>query len=359
MTVLFISRRFPPSTGGMEKFAKELYDSLTKKIDVKLIKWGGSSKYLPIVLPCFLLRAGWLLLTKKIDVIHMQDGLLSPLGVILKFIFRKPLVVVVHGLDVTYKNRLYQRVVTASLKRADKIISISTATTNEARRRLKDKNTVVTIPPGIHDVYFYNDKAKARRRLGSSLDINLDNKQILLTVGRLVERKGVVWFVAKVMPELVARYPKVVYLVPGEGPEREAIAKAIKKHHLNGAVKLVGRVDSQTLKDLYNAADIFVMPNIKVPGDMEGFGLVLLEASTCELPIVASGIEGIKDAITSGKNGVLLESASADQYLETISKYLNSPDEARKFGQISRVFTLENYQWNNIADKYLRHYKGG
>ncbi|KAF5425658.1 phosphatidylinositol alpha-1,6-mannosyltransferase, partial [Candidatus Methanomarinus sp.] len=87
MTILFITRKYPPMRGGMEKVAYELYNHLSEIEEVLLIKWGGSNKWLPIVLPVFLIKSVSILSTKKINTVYLQDGLLSPLGVILK-IFR-------------------------------------------------------------------------------------------------------------------------------------------------------------------------------------------------------------------------------------------------------------------------------
>src|SRR6185369_12221260 len=166
------------------------------------IKWGGSVLYLPIVLPYFFVMACWILISQKIDIIHMQDGLLAPMGVVLKTIFRKPLCVVVHGLDVTYQNKFYQVIIKWALPRADKIICISQAVQNEVLKRGVDNAKTIVIPLGINDDIFSADHLQARSYLNQQLGLNKDNK-IILSVGRLVERKGMHWFVENVMPGLV------------------------------------------------------------------------------------------------------------------------------------------------------------
>src|SRR5579883_519973 len=100
MNVLFITRKFPPSTGGMELHAYDLYAALAQKAQVALLKWGGSNKYLPLVLPYFLLRASARLMRGGVDVIYVQDGVLAPLGYVLSKVFRKPYVLTVHGKDI-------------------------------------------------------------------------------------------------------------------------------------------------------------------------------------------------------------------------------------------------------------------
>ena len=353
--LLFVTRKFPPAVGGMEKYAAELYESLKDQADIKLIQWGGSVKYLPAVLPYFFVRGCWQLLTDKIDIIHMQDGLLSPMGAVFKLVFRKPLCVVVHGLDVTYKNRLYQVVIRWSLKSADRIICISEAAQAEVVKRGIDKAKTSVIPLGIDDDIFSADHKQARTYLEKHLDISKANK-IILSVGRLVERKGVHWFIDNVMPDLVKANQDVLFMISGEGDSKPLVEAAIETNKLQANVRLLGRTSDEVRQNLYNGADLFTMPNIVVEGDMEGFGLVLLEASLCELPVVASSIEGIKDAISNGKNGVLVSTKDSAAFKREISKFLNNPKLARDFGKRSRQYTKSHYDWPLIAQQFLSTY---
>lgn len=357
MKVLFVSRKFPPSVGGMERYASDLYESLTQKVDIHLIKWGGSNKALPIVLPVFFVRSLLALLIKKIDIIHIQDGLMSPMGVVLKFIFRKPLVVVIHGLDVTFENGLYQKVIPKALKQADRIICISNAAREEVLKRGVDADRVVFIPLGITDDLFMNDKQAARKSLLKNLKLS-DDSRIILSVGRLVERKGVHWFIKSVMPELVKKSPGTVLLVAGTGEYEEHTIQAIREAKMNNSVRLLGRVSDKMIKDLYNGSDVFIMPNITVKNDMEGFGRVLLEAACCELPVVAAGIEGIKDAIIDGKNGVLVGEKQADNFVANVLDMLPEKAGAKSVnGKKWRKYSLDHYNWGAIADMFIVEYE--
>lgn len=356
MNILFISRRFPPSVGGMQRYAYDLHQAISEQTNVKLIKWGGSNAYLPVVLPYFFIRASWLLATRKIDIIHMQDGLPSPMAVVLKWIFRKPLCVVVHGLDVTYENNLYQAVIPRALKRADHIFCVSSATRDEVTARGIDLEKTSVVPLGITDDLFINDKSQAKKYVLEKLGVTDQKTQIILSTGRLVKRKGMEWFIENVMPQIHKAHPNALLLVSGEGPYRPEIEAAIKKHGLEQSVYLLGRVSDEYLKQLYNSADVFVMPNIRVPGDMEGFGRVLLEAALCEVPVVAAGIEGITDAIIDQKNGVLVESANANAFTAQVKSFLSDPAKSQGFGKKARTYTLDNYNWPAIANKFIATY---
>ena len=353
--ILFIARKFPPSTGGMERFAFDLYTNISKKSEVDLIMWGGSNKWLPLVLPWFFMRAFFALLTKKYDLIHIQDGLQSPMGVVLKYIFSKKLVVVIHGLDVTYANPAYQYLIPRSLNKADLIINISKAAENEVIKRGVPKEKNITIPLGITDD-IYDNSINASNSLLESLDLS-PNAKILVTVGRLVERKGVAWFINNVMPELVQENKDIYYLVVGTGEEKNAIKQAIDNTGLAENILILGRISDEQLINIYNGSDIFVMPNIVVEGDMEGFGRVLLEASLCELPVVASGIEGILDATTHGKNAIHVNPEDKEKYIDSILTLINDDKRRIKFGQKSREYSLKEFSWNNITNQYIKAYK--
>ncbi len=99
------------------------------------------------------------MLTKKVDVIYLQDGLLAPLGLILK-IFRKPTAITIHGLDITYKNKFYQFLIPRCVKRLDRIICISAATRQECLERGIPEKKMTVIPDGISDEFYLKNRDK-------------------------------------------------------------------------------------------------------------------------------------------------------------------------------------------------------
>jgi len=355
MKVLFITRKYPPSTGGMELFAYDLHGALATKIDVKLVKWSGTGrlKAVLVALPTLAIKSTAALIKGDVDVIHAQDGVLAPLGYILSKLFRKPFVVVIHGLDLTYRNPIFRVFVPWCVRRADTVFCISQSAASEAEKHGVAKTKLHVIPLAVTDKIYGKS---SRKTLLEQLHLPSETK-LLLTVGRLVKRKGVAWFIDAVLPDLVNQYPGIVYLVVGEGPERRSIEIAIRHHKLDKNVRLLGRVTDSLYEAAYNGADVFVMPNITVPGDMEGFGLVLLEASVCALPVVASGTEGIKDAISDGRNGVLVPVGDSAIFTKQIRLFLEDLAYAKKFGEASRHYSLATYQWVKLADQYIDNYE--
>ena len=360
MKILYLTRKYPPTKGGMEKINFYLSLNLKKFADVELIFWNKSQKWLPFFLFYFLVKSFYVLLTKKIDIIHLGDGLLSPLGLIFKKVFHVPVVVTIHGLDITWRFWLYQFLVPWSLARLDRIICRSAYTGKECSQRGIPEEKVVVISGGIEVSEFYlgEEKRKIRGVLAKELKIDLRDKEILFSVGRLVERKGFHWFVDKVFPEILKSRKDSLYLIVGEGQLRSRIQKDIEKNSLAGKVFLLGKVKDQTLKMLYNASDLFIMPNIPVEGDMEGLGLVALEANSAALPVIASKLEGIKDAVEDGKNGFLVEPYDIQGFIDVIVTLLEDDGGRReKIGRGAQKYTLENYSCEKIAKDYHREFK--
>lgn len=353
--ILFIARRFPPSVGGMERFAFDLLSALKKENDVTAITWGGSNKWLPLVLPVFFFRASWVLLTNKIDVIHIQDGVQAPMGWLLSVIFHRPFIIVAHGLDITYQKAFYPSLILPFVRKAQHVVSISTATQDQVLERGVHSKNASVITLGTHDEY--TDLSQDKVKLGQLIGIDgLADRKILLTTGRLVRRKGVEWFIRNVLGKLVADDSNLVYLVAGEGEQRQNITEAIEQSGLAEHVVLLGRVSDEARLALYVTADVFVMPNIVVAGDMEGFGIVVHEAANAGTPVVASSLEGIKDALRHKKNGILVETQDAAAFYIEIKNLLSDPAYAHEFGLSARQYTLSEYSWTVIAKKYTDLY---
>jgi glycosyltransferase involved in cell wall biosynthesis len=174
------------------------------------------------------------------------------------------------------------------------------------------------------------------------LSRSIGDRKVLLTVGRLVERKGVCWFIDKVLPELGSSY---VYLVAGDGPERGRAQRIVEQRGLREQVHLLGKVTDRDLEALYRTADVFVMPNVPVPGTMEGFGLVALEAASAGVPVVASDLEGIRDAVVDGETGVLVESGNVAAFVDAIKRAQAMPRE-----QVASATAA--FSWENVARRY-------
>jgi len=358
MRVLYISRRYPPSTGGMEKLAYEVYRRLSRKEDVDMITWGGSNRWLFIVFPFFIIKSIYILSTKKIDIVHIGDGSISPLILISK-IFRKPTVITIHALDITYSNKLYQLLIPICLKKAEKIICISNYAKEECiKRKISEKKTTVVLC-GVNDEFYIKNKniQELKKEIEKKYNICLENKKIIFSVGRLVERKGFHWFTKEVVPEILKKRDDFVYIIAGSGKFEDEIRTSINDNSLKSVVYMLGKVSDKMIKILYNSSDIFIMPNIEIEDDAEGFGLVILEAASCGLPIVASNLEGIQDAMKGYKKGLLVDAGDVRKYSKIINNILEGDKSNKANPEKDREYIINNCNWDLTSEEYIEVFK--
>ncbi|MFH1895574.1 MAG: glycosyltransferase family 4 protein [archaeon] len=351
MKIIFITRKYPPSIGGMERLSYEVTARVSKITKSEVIALKKPQIFLPFFMFYALIKA---FCEKEKCVVHIGDGLLSPLGPVIKKVKGFPIVLTLHGLDVTFPNFFYQKIIPFFIKKYDKIICISNEVIKECKKKRIPINKCVFIPIGMQE----KTEIKCNKnRLKEKLKIDLDGKKILLSVGRLVERKGFHWFLSEVLPEILKKHENLVYLIVGKGVMKNKIERIIKEKNLDKNVFLLGETENKFLEEIFVCSDIFVMPNIRVKGDMEGFGVVSIEAASYGLPVIASNLEGIKDAIKNEKNGFLLEERNKKKFIEKICFLIKNIEKAKAFGNKAKKYAEKNYSWDKIIKNYLNTYK--
>lgn len=345
MTILFISRKYPPVKGGMENYAYNLHQQFIKNHAVIDIILNKSQKHLIWFFPWIFFYGTYLVFTKKIDLIYIGDGLLSPAAYWFQSVLRKKVLLTIYGLDVIYDRFGYQKIIGYFLPKINSIISISHATKEEALKRGVHAKRCLIIPVGIN-AFESNQQGylQTREKLRDKYNIETTGKTILFSIGRLVKRKGVYWFIKNVIEELDESY---VYLVAGDGDEKEKIEKLIKQKKLSKKVIMLGKVSDEEKSVFFSASDIFIMPNISIKNDMEGFGIVNLEAGLYGVPVVASNIEGIIDAVANGVTGYLVPEKSVTDYLIAIKNVQNMDKK-----QI-QIYVENNFSWESIYRQYM------
>lgn len=358
--ILFITRKHPPSIGGMQKLSQSLTVEVSKLAPTQTISWGRSSVFLPLFLLYALIRAALTLLCNpRIQVIHLSDALLAPLGMLLKALFRVPVVVTVHGLDITFSNAAYQWLIPRCLARMDRLICVSSTTRDQCVRRGIAADLCEVVPNGVNlDEFTCGASAEAQATLEARLGPALAGRKALLTVGRLIERKGVLHFLDTILPRVLAHCPDTCYLIVGDGPLHHLLETRIASLHLQDRVLLLGQVDDALLKAAYRRAALFVMPNVPVHNDMEGFGLVALEAGAAERFVVASRIDGIPEAVVPGENGLLIDPADPQAFADAVVALLNDDTLRAERGRQARAFVRGHYSWDIIARRYNDLFRG-
>ena len=155
---------------------------------------------------------------------------------------------------------------------------------------------------------------------------------------------------------MLAQRKDLVYLLAGAGPMEQRVRELVRHHSLSEVVTMLGAVsDRDILASLYNAADVFVMPNIDVSDNPEAFGIVLLEATSCGVPVVAAKTYGIPDAIAHGKNGLLIEPGDGPGFADAVVSLLDHRQELSTAAV--REYTLRTYEWNRLMERYQRQFE--
>jgi phosphatidylinositol alpha-1,6-mannosyltransferase len=323
--VLFVTRRYPPLVGGMETLARAVHLALEEHSDTTLVSLGRSQRNLVWFLPYAAWRARR---AAKCGADRIVFGDALAYSAVRPFLPRSapPCTVMVHGLDMTFRLRPYRAMVRAALPTADRVVANSSSTAEIAKGMGVDPQRCVVLNPGVEIPPEWpgtrdDAAARIRQRFGLPADA-----RVLMTLGRLVRRKGARWFVAEVMPRLPAH---AFLLIAGTGPEDSAVRDAVRDHGLESRVQVLGSVDDETRALLFAGCDMFVMPNLPVPNDTEGFGLVAIEASNSGALVVASRLEGIVDAVADDVTGYLCEPLDVDGWVARVTALLADPDAAR------------------------------
>jgi len=345
MTLLFVTRKYPPRHGGMERFSFELFRHWpTEK---KLVASRQGNRLAILWLAPWLFFRAWPR-AYRADCLLMADGVLAPVGSLLKRLTGKPLIVVVHGLEMTYRLPLFKSLIWRSLRRADAVVTVSQHTKELAVAAGVKPEMITVIPNGVNDPDW--PETYSRSDLDTLLGQPTDEQLVLLSLGRLVERKGVAWFIEQVAPKLTFPW---LYVVAGDGPAADMIHQAVERSPVAKQIIRLGAISDQQKEILFQTADVFVMPNIPVPGDAEGFGIVALEAAAHSQPVVASRLEGLQEAIVDQANGWLVEPLQAEGFVRVLTMLATDAKQRAAAGQAARSYTLERYHWPKVAHQYV------
>lgn len=260
--------------------------------------------------------------------------------------------VTAHGLDILRNadNPSKSRRLIKTLSAADKVFCVSSYTADRLRGAGLQREQIVNIPNGVDLNTFQPDEGlghEVRQKYG------LEGKFVILTVGRLVLRKGHATVISA-MPKILERHPDAVYLVAGDGPEAENIEALADELGVRDKLLMLGAIAASELVGLYNACDIFAMPNFIGPNpwDVEGFGIVFLEAAACGKPVIAGDSGGAVDAIEDEKSGFLVAERDVDQLASAVNKLLGDAGLRAQMGSYGLDRARTHFNWMYIAKRY-------
>jgi len=287
----------------------------------------------------------------QISVLHI--GQVFPLGKVALALKQRqniPYIFYAHGLDITGPQRFRRRLFLLKkiIAGADKIIANSYFTHDELVKLGADPKRILVVYPCPNlSGESVPDDLLAAFLAGHALT----DKKILLTVGRLVKRKGHD-AVIKALPAVIKRVPDVFYAIVGSGPETAALAALVNEKKLGRYVKFFGNVPAQDLPFFYQACRAFIMPARRLSdGDVEGFGTVYLEANAYGKPVIGGKSGGVPEAVLDGRTGLLVNPEKIEEIANAAVKLLNDSAYAQRLGLQGMDRVLEEFNWQLQADK--------
>lgn len=367
--ILHITRNLPPLVGGMERLNWHIADELSRQAEVKVIGPKGSRalkpehvslteaplKPLPLFLLVTTLKAFWLALRWRPDVILAGSGLTAPIAWLASKLCRARSAVYLHGFDITAPRRIYQSLWATSFKKLDHVIVNSTPTRQLALNVGVAENRISIIHPGVT---LPEQPQPAEAIVAFKQRHGLEGKKILLSVGRLTTRKGLREFVELALPAIVQQEPDCVLVIVGEAPRnslgagiqsRESIEEAAKVRGVQDHLKFLGVItDPIALATVYESSDVHVFPVRHIPDDPEGFGMVAIEAAAHGLPTAAFATGGIVDAVSEGPSGHLIANGDYAALATSVVRVLVDSKEAWATGSIAFA---RNFEWPVFGQK--------
>ena len=259
--------------------------------------------------------------------------------------------VYLHGLDIIADSKLYRRFWLPSIRGMHACIANSRHTASLARDAGVDPTKLTVIAPGV-DVSRTGTAAGAREFRDTHA---LADAPLLLSVGRLTLRKGLAEFVANALPTIVARHPSTILVVIGDDApdailkgnagERDRIMALATSLGLASSLRILGPVPQTTLDSAYAASAVHVFPVRDVPGDVEGFGMVAIEAAANGLPTVAFATGGVPDAVATGISGLLVPAGDYPGFVDAVDELLRGgcDGHAASCRQFASAFTWERF----------------
>jgi glycosyltransferase involved in cell wall biosynthesis len=361
MKVLLLSRKWPPAIGGMELYCWELSRHLknSQAVDLDLyVLPGNQNGTAPGLwkLAFFVLRTSMFLLLKRPDhdVIHFGDFVLFPLAWLDSLIRkRRSRVLTIYGLDLAFSRKIgilpmiYRQFIGWAIHRQDAVsryIAISRFTQKLALSY--GLREVEVVPLGIKTT-----ESQDCEGVLSRAQHEFDERYVFY-LGRIVSRKGVIWFADNVLPRLPEN---IEFFVAGR------FYRVEDKEHLKslGRVKVLGQIDNESAANFRRKALAVVMPNIPIENsaDVEGFGLAALEVPAQGGILIASMLEGIEDAVIDGVTGFATKPGDVDDWVEKLNVVMRwAPEQRSEFIKRAHEVIKERYSWERVADETINVY---
>lgn len=369
MRILIVTQDFFPETGGIQAYMLELARHFRARghhvgvicpgradapspfpPDVEVTRIAIHSSWL--FLPLMLRLRGLLRKARPDVVVYAQWQSSLPELLLPRARRRHRSLCLAHGRELltSVLRPFHGPLCRAAFRRADVAIPVSSAIEAMLRRIGRPTGRVVVVHPGVDAARFRPAEASARAEVRARY--GLGEAPVILSIARMVPRKGFDLLI-RAMARVLARRPDARLVLGGEGPEEPGLRVLARTLNVEHAVLFIGRIPGEALVAHYGMADVFAMPSRQGPRDVEGFGIVLVEAGACEVPVVATRTGGIVDAVADGVTGLLVAQEDEAALAAAILRLLDDPAEAARMGARARERILAGLTWEATGDRFL------
>jgi phosphatidylinositol alpha-1,6-mannosyltransferase len=280
-----------------------------------------------------------------VQLATVADGYL---GLWLERWLKLPFVIYAHGNEILGAMKGDWEKPRIALRRANRILANSHYTANLVRQLGVKGKKIEVVHPGcdISEFHPVTPDLELRQKLLGPRQTD----RVILTVGNLVARKGHD-MVIRALPFVRKTMPNVTYLIAGEGPYRRELERLASEAGVRENVVLSGRITAVNLAAVYALCDVFIMPSRERRDlcDVEGFGLVFLEAGACGKPVVGGRSGGIPDAVVDGVTGFLANPDDPEAIAQSLLTLLQDRELARRMGDEGRQRVIRQFTWQGIA----------
>ena len=368
--VLLVTNDLGPRAGGIETFVLGLIEGLPKDsliiytssqkgdkaFDAQLLEKFGAvviRDRAKMLLPTPRITRKAVKILKQQQIKNVWFGAAAPLALMaekLRSAGASNIVALTHGHEVWWaKIPILKSLLKKIIKDVDHLGYLGDFTKGEIAKISNQPQKFLQIAPGIDTQHFAPKSAR-----GDLIEkYRLDGRRVIVSVGRLVHRKGQDELV-KAMPKILEQFPDAILLFVGEGPIKQMLFNSAKQLGVLPKVVFAGRVSHHDLPDYICLGEIFAMPvRSRFSGlEVEGLGIVYLEASACGLPVIVGNSGGAVDAVLDQKTGLLVDGTKSDQIADAICELLANPERAKQMGAAGRDWVINNWQLSSWSEKF-------
>mgnify|MGYP001799902610 CR=1 FL=1 len=282
------------------------------------------------------------------DIIHCHFGMYGLLGVDLRDLglIHGKVVTSFHGMDIHVYPKQHGPHVYRRLFEQGDLFTVNSAFTKNCLIKLGcPENKIAKLPVGLRTELY-----------GTGHRRHTDHVVQLLTVARLIEKKGVEYGIRAVC-RLHKQFPAICYTIVGEGPLRDSLTQLIHELHATDYIHLVGTCNQEELRQRYARTDIFLLPSVTAAnGDMEGQGLVLQEAQASGVPVVSTWHNGIPEGILADRSGFLVPERDIEALAERLAYLVTHPKRRQQMGDVGRAFVQRCFDVRHLNHQLLALY---